>query len=87
VILSHDQNYALWLHTEIKSTFLSESESRLLNVLKKTRRVTESGVAIGESGSPYSNFLKFIITLNGYTIPLKDQFGKKEARDVIYYHH
>jgi len=28
-----------------------------------------------------------IITLNGYTSPLKDQFGKKEARDVMYYYY
>jgi hypothetical protein len=50
-------------------------------------RYGESGSRFGESGSRYSNFLKFIITLNGKPSPLKDQFGKREARDVMYYHH
>jgi hypothetical protein len=42
---------------------------------------------LSESGSRYLNFLKFIITLNDLTSLLKDQFGKKEARDVMYYHY
>jgi hypothetical protein len=55
-----------------------------------TPRIGESESHHGESGSRYSNFLnlaKIFRTLNGYTSPLKDQFGEKEARDVMYYHH
>jgi hypothetical protein len=39
------------------------------------------GVAIGKKISLGSIFS----TLNGYSMPLKDQFGQKLARDVIYY--
>jgi hypothetical protein len=37
--------------------------------------------------SDFKTVKKFIITSNGKTSPLHDQFGKKEARDVMYYHH
>jgi hypothetical protein len=63
---------------------LDESESRRLGE-SLTPRLGKSGSRNGESGSRDSNFLKFFITLKSWTSPLK--FGKKEARDVMYYHH
>jgi hypothetical protein len=50
----------------------------------------ESGSRHGESGSRYSNFLKFCIDFPDFkrlNQPFKDQLDKKEARDVMYYHH
>jgi hypothetical protein len=35
----------------------------------------------------FYNLASIFRTLNGKTSPLKDQFDKKEARDVMYYHH
>jgi hypothetical protein len=35
----------------------------------------------------FLNLASIFLTLNGETSPLKDQFGNKEARDVMYYNH
>jgi hypothetical protein len=46
--------------------------------------MVSQGVAI----QIFKNFASIFQALNGQTSPLKDQFGKKkEARDVMYYHH
>ncbi len=58
---------------------------------KTTPRLGESAtLRLGESGSRYSNFLKFSIDVPDFkwlNQPFKkDQFDKKEARDVMYYY-
>jgi hypothetical protein len=63
---------------------LSESESRRLP------ESASQGVAMVSRGVAIKMFQKLastLRTLNGQTSPFKDQFGKKEARDVMYYHH
>jgi hypothetical protein len=47
----------------------------------------ESGSRHGEAWSCYSNLKSIFRTLNGKTSLLKDQFDKKEASDVMYYHY
>ncbi len=45
------------------------------------------GVVMVSQGVTIQIYKKILRTLNGKTSPLKDQFGKKEARDVMYYQH
>jgi hypothetical protein len=74
---------------------VNDSPTRLLKFWKKTRqvgesltpRLGESGSCHGESGSHYSNFLKFIIDFPNFkrlNQPFKRsiQFDKKEAIDL-----
>jgi hypothetical protein len=43
-------------------------------------------VSLGGAIQIFLNLASIFRTLNALTSPLKDQFGKKEARDVMYYH-
>ena len=54
------------------------------------RKLEESGSRHGESGSRYSNFFEFSINFLNFkwlNQPFKKSIGKKEAWDVMYYHH